>query len=124
MAYSQFGPYIAFAAGDDLSDKQFHLVSLDESGQVVLAGSGFALGVLTNDPRAGETATVQYTGVARVVAGAALTYLDHVTSDASGRAVVASAGDTVVGLAIGEASGNGDLVSVLLLSPSQVPTAV
>ncbi len=66
----------------------------------------------------GERADVQMTGIAYIVAGAAVTRGSPVTSDASGRAVAAApaagVNNTVIGRALESASAVGDVIRVLL----------
>ncbi len=127
MAYEQFGPYLAAPAGVDLSASQYLAVKLDANGNVVLAGAGeAALGILADDPKQGQQATVQVRDVAKWVAGAAFDVDTLLTPDANGRAVAATAasadtgtgaitGSKVLALALKAASAAGEIVPVLIV---------
>ncbi len=92
---------LSFEAGGDLSaDQHKFVLQASGDGQVDLAGAGgLATGVLLNNPdTAGQAATVAYSGVAKVIAGGTVAPGDKITPDGSGLAVVAGAGDEVLGV--------------------------
>lgn len=121
------GQDFSFPASADLSSNQFYFVVLNGSSQLAVAGANVScLGVLQDAPAAaGREGTVRCFGVAKVVAGNSITVNDKVASDASGKAVKATAssvsagtpeplaGSYVMGIALASASA-GDKVSVLL----------
>ncbi|SCM71512.1 hypothetical protein KL86PLE_100245 [uncultured Pleomorphomonas sp.] len=126
-------------AGADLSSSQYLFVKLDANAQVVVAGAGEdAIGVLQNKPAAGQAATVRVGGLSKVVAGAAITAGARVASDASGKAKTAvaatvntsdtgAAADAVVasfsmGHAFEAASGDGQVIEILLAHSGALPT--
>jgi hypothetical protein len=89
---------ITLAAAADLSAKQFFLVTVDSNGKAALSGAGEqSLGVLQNDPTSGKGAAVRVMGVTKVVYGAGVTAGDKVTSDASGKAIKATAASVSAG---------------------------
>lgn len=111
---------ISIEAGADLSAGQFRFVLVAADGQIdlVAAAGGDADGVLLNEPgAAGEAATMQYAGVAKVVIGVGgLTAGQKVQSDASGEAILAASLDHALGKClVGGAAG--ELGEVLLGSP-------
>lgn len=115
MATQQHIMCISYEAGADLSALQFHFLVMSSDGQVDGAGDGAAaIGVLQNKPSAaGQAAEIAVSGVAKVVAGSAITAGQRVASASDSEAIPAATGDIVVGVAM--TSGDaGDLVEVLL----------
>lgn len=127
-------------ASGDLSTSQYLFVNVNGSGEVAVAAAGDpAIGVLQNKPSAqGRSATVRVLGVSKVEAGAAITVGARVASNASGKAVTATAatvdtsdagvasdavvGSNVLGIALEAAAADGDIIPVLLLHSGAVPT--
>jgi len=92
-------------------------VLLSAAGELDLAGAGSQWTgiVMLDGANAGQATRVQYAGIAKVVAGAALTVGTAVAFDATGAAVAAATGDYYVGtvVEVGEsAAAAGDLISV------------
>lgn len=113
----------SFTAGADLSSKQYHLVKLNASGQIVLAEAGDkAIGVLVDNPGSGETGTVAVAGITKVVAGAAVAAGAYLSSDANAQAITATdtnvdgstTGTHIIGQALSAASGANEFVTVVL----------
>lgn len=97
--------------------KQYRFVKVTGLHQVGLAtaGTDVAVGVMQNKPQVtGQAATVGVGGVSNVMAGEEIEAGDLVTADNEGRAVASGNGDTVFGVALGDASGENTLVPVLL----------
>lgn len=119
MAYEIGGFEVGtLVAAADLSTKQHFFVKVDSNGKVALAGANeLAIGVLQNDPKTDEAATVRVHGITKVVAGAAISKGDRVGSDANGKA----RGGVIVGLTLGialeAASADLDVIAVLLTNP-------
>jgi len=116
MAYTLTGQCVTLEAGQDLSSSQYFFVAVAADGQVDPAGDGaFAEGVLQNDPdAAGKAASVQIDGISKVTAAGAISVGDAVSSAASGKANTAASGDVILGTALGAATADGDVISVLL----------
>jgi len=94
------------------SAKQFHFVALAADGQVDAAGAGVAsVGVLLNEPTAGQAATVAYSGRLMVEAGGNVTRGAAVCSDAAGACVDAASGDIILGYAR-EAGVDGQIIAI------------
>lgn len=111
-------------AAADLSTFQYHLVRYSAANAVnlaVLAVTSNLLGVLQNKPKSGEFATVAYGGISKVVAGAAITAGDLLTTSTSGRAIVvtslASGQEMVFGRALTAAGADGDVIPALIFPP-------
>lgn len=116
MAFGNAGVDISREAGQDLSAKQYHFVTIASDGQVDATGDGLlAHGVLQNDPSAaGQGATVRISGVTKVYAGGACTRGGLVSSTAAGRAVNTVSGDFALGVALETGTNDGDIISVKL----------
>jgi len=115
MAYTYAGQCVTLEAGQDLSSSQFFFVAVAADGQVDPAGDGaYAEGVLQNDPdTAGLAASVQISGITKVVAGGAVSVGDAVASTAAGKATTAATGDIILGTALEAATADGDVISIL-----------
>ena len=89
MAYTGYVNNMSFVASGDLSGLQNRFVDILANNRVghALANKGF--GVLLNNPRSGEHATVQIEGQAKVRAGASISVGQVIVSAASGYAAVA-----------------------------------
>lgn len=99
-------------AGADLSTHLFKLAKLNSSGAFVLCGNGEkAFGSIFEVAKSGGPVTVQFGGIAKVVAGGNIAAGAVVQSGASG---VAVAGTTnPIGVAL-NAAASGEIVSVAL----------
>jgi len=95
-----------FVAASDLSTKAYHGVKFTANfNEVDIAGVGDAEGILMNCPKAGEAAEVAMIGGGALGhAGSAIAIGDKVSSDAAGKLVPASSGNTVVGKALSAAA--------------------
>lgn len=81
---------IARKAGADLRFSQYRGVARNGAGEIVRAGAGDSYGVLENDPNIGQQATVFIAGCFPMVTGGIFSRDAKLTTDASGRAVVAT----------------------------------
>jgi hypothetical protein len=108
MPFSSQQTNEAYVASGDLSSCMNRLAMQLADFKVGLATAGTAMGVIANEPKAGEHASIATDGIVLVRGGAALTADQYVTSATSGWAVVVTsgAGSTVVGRVVaGCASG-------------------
>ena len=100
-------------AAADLSAKQYHLVALATTARQVkqsAGGTALNVGVLQNDPVAGEPASVVAAGMTKAYSGAAITAGALLTANSTGQCVATTtANDKIVGKAITPASGTGVL---------------
>lgn len=111
---------ISLVAAADLSTKQYNVVKIDSNGQAAVAGAGEAgIGILVNNPVAGQSASVQIGGVAKAKAGGNITAGAAVAANASGVLVAATTGNYIVGFAK-EAAASGDTFAVVLKSLGKV----
>ena len=72
------------------------------------------LGVAMESALTGEAVAVAIAGVVECKAGAAITNGDALGTDSSGRVITAASGKTILGTAMGPASGADEFISVLL----------
>lgn len=102
-----------FEAGQDLSAKQYHFVTMASDGQVDPTGAGAAAdGVLQNAPSAvGRAAAVAVQGRLKVLAGGTITNGANVASNAAGKVVAASTGNIILGKAL-EAGVDGQYITI------------
>lgn len=111
---------LTLAASGDLSGQQFRIVKLTATGIAVANATDLnQIGVLQDKPNAlGVAGCVAITGVSKVKLGGVVAAGDRLTSDASGNAVVAVAGEQVVGIAL--VAGAANDIGTILLSPRGV----
>ena len=132
MALYDWGYDTSFKAAVDLSGSQYYFVKAGSvAGEVTINNvvGGSVLGVLQNDPRAGEAATVRMLGSTKVRAnteqGASpMAYGSFVKSGSHGMAigyVSSTASQFAAGIMLGSAyaTGSGGYVEIFLL-PSYV----
>lgn len=112
MAVAQDGFLRAFTAAADFTGKEGHAV-VGSGATVAIAGAAArAIGLLADEVPAGKSATVQVAGVARGRAGAAFAAWANLATDAQGRLVTATTGQTIVAQAYEAATAAGQLVRV------------
>jgi hypothetical protein len=103
-------------ASADLSSHQFKFMLIGATGAALnTTAGGNCDGVLQNKPDAlGKAASVASRGVSKVMAGAAVAAGTFVMSNATGKAVTATATNAIQGKALEAASADGDLIAVSL----------
>lgn len=105
-------------AAADLSAKQYHAVMLATTARQVKASNAKTaahVGILQNDPVAGEPASVVGMGMTKAYSGAAVNAGDLVTANTTAQLVATTtANDKVLGRAITPASGTAVLFEVLV----------
>ena len=125
MATQNIDPHnlLAAPAGTDLTSKQFTLVKLNSSGQLVSAVAGDTAFVLQDKPKLGQSGTYAIGGRVKAVAGGNFNPGELLSSDASGHVVkatvtvitaekIATQGTKVIGYAL-EAGATGDVTSFI-----------
>lgn len=114
-------------ATSSLAAKQYHLVKFaSTAGQVKVASSATSnlVGVLQNDPAAGEAAEVAIFGESKVVAAASISVGDKLVSNSTGQAKTSSTiGAVVIGYAKTASSTAGNIITVILSGKYTVATA-
>ncbi len=85
MAVMQSRDTRTFIAGEDLSSAQFKFVTLESDGQIDLADAAGenAIGVLLNDPAAGDATTVAISGNVMVTSGGTIHDCSHIKNTTS-----------------------------------------
>ena len=107
-------------AQSSLASAQYYVVQLaSTAGKVKLATSATSkiIGVVMNDPGAGEAAEVAFVGVVKVAAEASVSIGDWVTSSSTGRAKTSSGEDRVLGVALEASSTAGNYIRVAVGGP-------
>lgn len=91
----------SFVAGADLSSSQFLFVTLNSSGNIVVAGNGAnSIGVLQDKPGSGEPGSVCGPGdQTQVQAGGSFAAGDPISSNGSGKAILSVTGAYLLGYA-------------------------
>lgn len=124
MAYNNvLGQAETYIAGEDLSAAQYTFVSSD-GDEVTQTGAGeAAVGVLFNAPIENDAASVIRGGEPNVYVGTGGVAIGNlVTSDANGKAVVATTGDVILGEARTAAAAGG-LATITFYKPAQTTSA-
>jgi hypothetical protein len=104
-------------ASGDLSSDQYKFVNISATGAAVNTTLGGVVdGVLQDAPDAiNRAATVAFSGVTKVVAGAAVVKGARVMSNATGLAITAATtGSHIKGTALEAAGASGDIIAILL----------
>lgn len=121
-------PTIAMEAAAELKDARCLAVKFDENGKGVLCGAGEnAIGILLANveetiPADGQM-DVQVKDIGRWVAGGAVSAGDELTSDATGKAVKAAAGNFITAIALAAAEKAGDIILVQIVKAGYVAAA-
>jgi hypothetical protein len=108
MPYEDVGKIVSREAGVDLTGSQYCFLALKSDGTVTLCGDGARpFGVLQNNPKLGEAASVMVgRGITKVKVAAAVTKTRYAAcGDSSGRAVMAATGDYYAGEFLEDAGG-------------------
>ncbi|MEM9772884.1 MAG: capsid cement protein [Cyanobacteria bacterium P01_D01_bin.73] len=79
------------------------------------ADTDIVLGVAGDLDVTDDTCDVVLSGIARVVAGGAISFGAQVTAGAGGKAVAASAGNRIAGIAMESATADGDVISIQII---------
>ncbi len=118
---SQSSPQFVYTllAGADLSAQRnrFAKITADNTVGVATANTDPVVGIIDDIPfnAAGAQVAIRFAGTAQVFAGAAYAAGAKLTTDASGRAVLATAGQTFHAIAIQAATAVGDLCEAFLV---------
>jgi hypothetical protein len=120
MGQAQNTPAVVFSgftASATLAAKQYYLVKqASTAGEVIVgaAATDAILGVLQNDPAAGEAAAIGWGGVLKVAAEASVSAGNYVTCSSTGRAKASTTdGNYFLGIAIDASSSAGDIIRVV-----------
>jgi len=116
MAYKECCKAITVIAAAALTGKNYHFAAFDNAGKVnVVSSSGGAVdGIIGHPAEAADRAATMVVpdgGVAMVILGATVTAGAKVMSDANGKAITATAGNPIYGVAL-EAGAADEVVPV------------
>lgn len=128
--WAEFGEQrtLTMRAQADLSALQYRVMRGTGSGiytnmcsetAVTSLGGRQAIGVLQNEPKIEEAATVAWLGLSKVVVGAATTAHMLATHNASGQAIDAVSGSVVIGRFMEATGGAGEVATILLFPPTR-----
>jgi len=122
MAGENFGPIRGHKAGADLSAATHRAVKKQADGSIIRGTLGArCVGILMNDPKAGQPGAVQVAEGGKWVAGAAFDAGVPLTTDAEGRAIEATtAGHHVLAYANEPSTGVGHVVSVEIVHAGKI----
>lgn len=105
MAYEVAGYAlrITLEAGEDLSAKQFRFVKIS-SGKAVAcaAATDVPIGVLQNDPKSGQEATIVVVGGTKIVSSASIAAGIKIGTDSNGKADAKVAGTDTTEYTVGQ----------------------
>jgi hypothetical protein len=119
---------LSFPAGADLSTKQYFIVKLNASGQVVLAVAGQGDFILLNKPTSGQVAEVAPLDgrLCKVSASGVLTAGNDFTSDANGQAKAvtlgAGTGSRVLGKVVTAPGAANEVFTAYVMAIGAAPT--
>ena len=106
---------LTLAAAADLSAAQYKVMQVDSTGKAALSNAtSLNVGILQNNPAAGQAATVAVEGVSKILLAGTVAAGARVTSDLNALGVAAvTVGDSVIGVALAGGAA-GDLIPVLI----------
>lgn len=117
---------VTFKAKAELKGNQGLALALND-GKLELPTAGanvLGLSLFTNDDaKAGDSLTVQVKDIGKWIAGGAVAAGDELATDATGKAVKATDGQFIVGIALSAAAAAGTVVSVQLTKSGYKPKA-
>lgn len=103
-------------AGEAMTDKENYIVQLDANGKIEVGegATDLLVGVLQNNPGAGDAAAYQFVGTALVKLGGTVGVGAWVTSDTAGKGIATTTDkDVVIGRALQDGV-DGDIIEVQL----------
>lgn len=107
-------------ASASLAAKQYHVVALaSTAGEVIVAAAGTSkcLGILQNDPAAGEPTSIVAFGLTKAVAEASVSAGALLTANSTGQVqATTTANDQIVGRALSASVNAGDMIDVFAYS--------
>lgn len=111
------GTVSGMVAAADYRTKRYYAMVESTIDTATLAGAGVHIrGVLVNEPNIGKVAEVQTSGQTKGVAGAAITTQGLLTTDSSGRFILASgAGVKFNAVALETAAAAGNIIDIELI---------
>jgi hypothetical protein len=117
MAWESSQTCITLTSHADYSSSQYRFVTVNSSGSAELtAADGDAIGILQNNPGAGEAAVVAIGGVSKLYIGTtgSLAAGSIVASEAAGAGILTNASAAALAIALEDSTANGDIISVVV----------
>lgn len=118
MAYENKLETVTMLSGADYSagTDQYKFVGVSAANTVTVssAAGADAFGVIQDTPASGAASTIGIGGMSKVMAGDAVAAGVKVSTDASGRAILATTGHNVMGTSVTAASAAGEIIVVKL----------
>lgn len=116
---------LSFEAAEDLSDYQYHFVTIDSSNKIQLlnAANDIAVGVLQDTPESGQAGNVMLIGKSKIKANAALTVgtwvaPEYVSTTDCGKAMDAGLNwESARGYIMEASAAEDDIASIMLAGP-------
>lgn len=116
--FGQYWSIPGLVATSTLASSQYYVVQLSSTaGEVKLATSGTSkiIGIVQNDPAAGEAADVAFVGIVKAACEASTTIGAYLTSSSTGRVKITTTDtNTAVGIALEAYSTAGGIIRVLM----------
>jgi predicted RecA/RadA family phage recombinase len=117
--YQRYDSLPGLKATATLAAKQYYIVQASSTaGEVKVCttpASDPVLGVVQNDPAAGEAADVAFSGVCKAAAETGVSFGDRVTCSATSRVKTTTTdGDRIVGIALAASTAAGDIIPLAL----------
>lgn len=115
-----FDTVIPYAAGADLSAKQFFAVQDDGSGNAIAisADTQVPIGILQNKPTSGKSCSIDFSGVSKAILGGNVVKGDLLGPTTTGALVKRTLGTDLtkyVCARAGAAGSSGDIIPVVLI---------
>ena len=117
MAWESSQTCITLTSHADYTSSQYRFVMVNSSGSAeVTAADGNAIGILQNNPDAGEAAVVAVAGVSKLYIGttASLVAGSIVASEAAGAGILTNASAAALAIALEDSTADGDIISVVV----------
>ena len=117
MAWESSQTCITLTSHADYTASQYRFVMVNSSGSAeVTAADGNAIGILQNNPDAGEAAVVAVAGVSKLYIGTtgSLVAGSIVASEAAGAGILTNASSAALAIALEDSTANGDIISVVV----------
>ena len=117
--YGQYWAIPGLVATGSLASNQYYVVlAASTAGTVKVAttkATDKVIGILQNDPAAGEVAEVAFLGICKAAAETTVVYGERLTVSSTGRVkTVAADGDRGIGVALEASSAAGDIIRIIV----------
>ena len=116
----RYDSLVGVKASATLASKQYYVVKASSTAGEVKAAAAATdklLGIVQNDPAAGEVADVAINGFVKAAGEASISYGDALTASSTGRVKSTTTnGHHVIGTALEATSSAGDIIRVLMMN--------